>query len=212
MKYRAVIFDLDGVICSTDEYHFQAWKALAQSIGIDDFTEQDNVKQRGVSRMESLEVVLAKSAKHYSEEEKVRLADQKNELYKDMLKHMSPADLSEEVRTTLAALKAQGIKIAIGSSSKNTPLILKRLGLEHYFDAVSDGNNITKSKPDPEVFLKAAEFLQEKPCDCLVVEDALSGIEGGTRGGFDTAAIGYASNFDKATYRLNSFSDLLDVL
>lgn len=212
MKYRAVIFDLDGVICSTDEYHFQAWKALAQSIGIDDFTEQDNVKQRGVSRMESLEVVLAKSAKHYSEEEKVRLADQKNELYKDMLKHMSPADLSEEVRTTLAALKAQGIKIAIGSSSKNTPLILKRLGLEHYFDAVFDGNNITKSKPDPEVFLKAAEFLQEKPCDCLVVEDALSGIEGGTRGGFDTAAIGYASNFDKATYRLNSFSDLLDVL
>lgn len=212
MKYRAVIFDLDGVICSTDEYHFQAWKALAQSIGIDDFTEQDSVKQRGVSRMESLEVVLAKSAKHYSEEEKVRLADQKNELYKDMLKHMSPADLSEEVRTTLAALKAQGIKIAIGSSSKNTPLILKRLGLEHYFDAVFDGNNITKSKPDPEVFLKAAEFLQEKPCDCLVVEDALSGIEGGTRGGFDTAAIGYASNFDKATYRLNSFSDLLDVL
>ncbi|MGN0806782.1 MAG: HAD-IA family hydrolase, partial [Candidatus Coproplasma sp.] len=124
-------------------------------------------------------------------------------------KDMSPADLSDEVKNTLGALKKEGIKIAIGSSSKNTPLILQRLGLENYFDAVSDGNNITASKPDPEVFLKAAVYLGENPADCLVVEDALSGIEAGRRGGFDTAAIGFAAKSDKATYTLNTFSDLL---
>lgn len=208
MKYKAVIFDLDGVICSTDEYHFKAWKALANSLGIYDFTEEDNVKQRGVSRMESLEVVLAKSNRNFSAEEKVRLADEKNELYKKMLDHMSPADLSGEVKNTLDKLRAGGVKLAIGSSSKNTPLILERLGLTDFFDAVSDGNNITKSKPDPEVFLKAARFLGENPSDCLVVEDALSGVEAGKRGGFDTAAIGYAAGTDCATYRLKTFSDL----
>lgn len=212
MKYKAVIFDLDGVICSTDEYHYQAWKALAESIGIDDFTEQDNVRQRGVSRMESLEVVLEKSDKTYSYEEKVALADKKNEIYKNLLKNMSIADLSAEVKSTLDCLKARGVKIAIGSSSKNTPLILERLGLNGYFDAVSDGNNITKSKPEPEVFLKAAQFLGELPANCLVVEDALSGVEAGKRGGFDTAAVGYASRFDAATYRLKTFSDLLKIV
>lgn len=209
MKYKAVIFDLDGVICSTDEYHYLAWKALADSLGINNFGREDNVRQRGVSRMESLEVVLEKSAKTYSDKEKIAFAERKNDIYKDMLKNMSPADLSEEVKTTLDKLKRAGVKIAIGSSSKNTPLILERLGLAGYFDAVSDGNNITKSKPDPEVFLLAAQFVGEKPADCLVVEDALSGIAAGTNGGFDTAAIGYASQFDKATYNLSAFSDLL---
>lgn len=209
MKYSAVIFDLDGVICSTDEYHYLAWKSLADMLGIQNFGREDNARQRGVSRMDSLEVLLEKSDKSYTPDEKSALAEKKNDIYKKLLQNMSPDDLSDEVKNTLDALKARNVKIAIGSSSKNTPLILQRLGLEGYFDAVSDGNNITKSKPDPEVFLLAARYLDEKPESCLVVEDALTGIEAGTRGGFDTAAIGYASRFDTATYKLNTFSDLL---
>lgn len=212
MKFKAVIFDLDGVICSTDEYHYLAWKALAERLGITDFSRADNAKQRGVSRMESLEVVLAKGKRTYSAEEKLRLADEKNENYKSMLKNMSPTDLSEEVKHTLGSLKAAGVQIAIGSSSKNTPLILSRLGLSEAFDAVSDGNNITKSKPDPEVFLKAAEMLGQNPADCLVVEDALSGVEAGRRGGFTVAAVGDASRCKAADYNMQTFSDLLNIV
>lgn len=212
MKFKAVIFDLDGVICSTDEYHYLAWKALAERLGIADFGRADNAKQRGVSRMESLEVVLAKGKRTYSAEEKLRLADEKNENYKSMLKNMSPTDLSDEVKHTLGSLKAAGVQIAIGSSSKNTPLILSRLGLSEAFDAVSDGNNITKSKPDPEVFLKAAEMLGQNPADCLVVEDALSGVEAGRRGGFTVAAVGDASRCKAADYNMQTFSDLLNIV
>lgn len=211
MKYKGVIFDLDGVICSTDEYHYQAWKALAERLGIV-FTREDNARQRGVSRMESLEVVLEKSDKKFSEDEKRALADYKNKLYVSMLQEMSPKDLSAEVKSTLDMLKEKNIRIAIGSSSKNTPLILKQLGLEGYFHAVSDGNHITHSKPHPEVFLLAAELLSLNPQECLVVEDAVSGIDAGIAGGFDTAAIGYASVYEKATYHLKHFNDLLSIL
>lgn len=211
MKYKGIIFDLDGVICSTDEYHFRAWQALAEHLGIA-FSREDNARQRGVSRMESLEIVLEKSNRQYSDEEKRTLADYKNNFYVAMLQEMSPSDLSPEVKRTLDALKDRGIKIAIGSSSKNTPLILKRLGLEGYFDAVSDGNMITHSKPHPEVFLLAAQLLALQPKDCLVVEDAVSGIDAGVAGGFDTAAIGYACTYEKAVYRLKCFEDILSVI
>lgn len=211
MKYKGVIFDLDGVICSTDEYHYRAWKALADRLGIP-FSREDNARQRGVSRMESLEIVLEKSDRPYSEEEKKELAEYKNRLYVEMLQEMSENDLSKEVKSTLNALKRGGIKIAIGSSSKNTPLILERLGLRGYFDAVSDGNHITHSKPHPEVFLLAAQFLALQPQQCLVVEDAVSGIDAGITGGFDTAAIGYATVYEKATYRLQKFEDILSII
>lgn len=211
MKYKGVIFDLDGVICSTDEYHYRAWKALADRLGIP-FSREDNARQRGVSRMESLEIVLEKSDRPYSEEEKKELAEYKNRLYVEMLQEMSENDLSKEVKSTLDALKRGGIKIAIGSSSKNTPLILERLGLRGYFDAVSDGNHITHSKPHPEVFLLAAQFLALQPQQCLVVEDAVSGIDAGITGGFDTAAIGYATVYEKATYRLQKFEDILSII
>lgn len=211
MKYKGVIFDLDGVICSTDEYHYRAWKALADRLGIP-FSREDNARQRGVSRMESLEIVLEKSDRPYSEEEKKELAEYKNRLYVEMLQEMSENDLSKEVKSTLDALKRGGIKIAIGSSSKNTPLILERLGLRGYFDAVSDGNHITHSKPHPEVFLLAAQFLALQPQQCLVVEDAVSGIDAGITGGFDTAAIGYATVYEKATYRLQRFEDILSII
>ena len=165
---------MDGVICSTDEYHFLAWKALADIIGIEDFTREDNKLQRGISRMESLEVLLKKSSISYSDEQKIALAETKNDIYKNMLEKMSESDLDGEVLSTLNKLREMGLKLAIGSSSKNTPYILERLGLGNFFDAVADGNCVTHSKPHPEVFLKAAEFLKLEPRDCLVVEDAYS--------------------------------------
>lgn len=208
MRFKGIIFDLDGVICFTDKYHYKAWKALADKLGIY-FDEEINDRLRGVSRMASLDIILERSEKKYSEEEKLRFAEEKNELYRDLLAEMSPSDISDEVRKTLSALRERGLKLAIGSSSKNTPLILKKTDTAKYFDAVSDGNNITFSKPDPEVFLKAAGFLGLKPEQCLVVEDAFSGIEAGVAGGFATAGIGPASQYEKTDYPLNCFDDLL---
>ena len=175
-KLNAVIFDLDGVICFTDKYHFQAWKKLADEEGIY-FDEEINDRLRGVSRMDSLDIILERAFREYTQEEKTQMAARKNESYVHLLDQMSPADLSVEVKDTLDELRKRGYKLAIGSSSKNTKKILKQIGLGDYFDAISDGTNITKSKPDPEVFLKAAEMLGEKPENCMVVEDALAGIE-----------------------------------
>lgn len=211
-KYKGIIFDLDGVICSTDEYHYQAWKALADKIGAEGFSRADNARQRGVSRMESLEIVLERAPRAYSEAEKQALASWKNEAYRALLGHMSPADLAPEVKTTLDTLRAMDLKLAIGSSSKNAPFILERLGLAGWFDALSDGNCITRSKPDPEVFLLAAGMLGLKPDECLVVEDAFSGIDAGFAGGFDTAAIGDATRYDRPDYKLASFSGLLKIV
>ena len=210
MAFKGVIFDLDGVICFTDEYHYLAWKAMADSIGVE-FDRTINNRLRGVSRMASLEIILERSAIAYSPEEKLALATKKNDLYKEYLKQMSPRDLSTEVKATLDALRDAGLKLAIGSSSKNTPFILGQLGLEGFFDAVSDGNNITNSKPDPEVFLKAAQFLGLKPVDCLVVEDAVSGAEAGHRGGFRVACVGDASKAGVGDYNLRSIAQLAEI-
>lgn len=205
---KAVIFDLDGVICFTDKYHYIAWKKLADKNGIY-FDEEINNRLRGVSRMDSLDIILERATKKYSDAEKEDMAAEKNATYVELLKEMSPADLSDEVKNTLDELRNRGYKLAIGSSSKNTKLILNQLGLGEFFDAVSDGTNITKSKPDPEVFLKAAEFVGENPADCLVVEDAKAGIEAATAGGFKSAGLGEATEHPNVTYKLNSFKDLL---
>ena len=176
MRYSGIIFDLDGVICSTDEYHYLAWKALADRLRIP-FDRERNDLLRGVSRMQSLEIILEKSGRSFTAAEKAALAEEKNSLYRRLLGRMSPADLPDDVRRTLGALRGAGLRLAIGSSSKNTPFILRQIGLEGFFDAVADGNCITRSKPDPEVFLKAAEMLGLPPRDCLVVEDAVSGAQ-----------------------------------
>ena len=212
MNFKAIIFDLDGVICSTDEYHYQAWKKMADSMGIY-FDRTINNRLRGVSRMESLEIIL----EHYqgqplSDAKKEALATMKNDNYRESLHQMSTADLSDEVRDTLNALRAKGLWLAIGSSSKNTPFILKQLGLENFFDAVSDGNNITRSKPDPEVFLKAAQFVNMEPADCLVVEDAVSGAQAGHAGGFQVACVGDASAAGAGDFNLKSFGQLLELV
>ena len=198
MKYQAVIFDLDGVICFTDEYHYLAWKQMADSLGVY-FDREINNRLRGVSRMESLEIVLERyEGPALSAERKAELAAMKNDIYR-------------EVRSTLDGLRGMGLKLAIGSSSKNTPFILGQLGLGSYFDAVSDGNNITRSKPDPEVFLKAAEMLGLEPSVCLVVEDAVSGAQAGHAGGFDVACVGDAAKARSGEYNMDSIKELLAI-
>lgn len=208
MKYKAVIFDLDGVICSTDHSHYLAWKEIAEEIGIS-FDTAVNNRLRGIGRMDSLEILLGSRSGEFTEEAKIELAEQKNALYRNSLKNMSPSDLSPDVKATLDQIRAKGLKIAIGSSSKNTKMILEQIGLENYFDAISDGTNITRSKPDPEVFLKASDYLGIEPRYCLVVEDAKAGVEAALAANMDCAAIGDAANYELATYRLNHLTDLL---
>ena len=206
---KGLIFDLDGVLLSTDRFHFLAWKKLADRMGIN-FTEKDNERLRGVSRMESLEIVLSLSADpvSLSDEEKLALATEKNEVYREYLKKLTPADVSDEVRETLAALRAKGYPLAVGSSSKNTRFILAQTELTDAFDAIADGNDIKNSKPDPEVFLKAAELIGIAPADCAVVEDAEAGLEAANRGGM--LSIAYASAIDcpLGKVKLHNFSDL----
>ena len=209
---KAVIFDLDGVICFTDKYHYLAWKKLADRLGIY-FDEQINNRLRGVSRMASLEIILERSEKEYTQEEKEAFAEEKNNDYREYLMTMSPADLSEEVKTTLDALRAKGYLLAIGSSSKNTKLILSKIGLGAYFDAIADGNDITHSKPDPEVFLCAAAKLGVPAAECAVVEDALAGIQAAKGGGMIALALGGdAENCGLEDYDLKGFGDLLNIL
>lgn len=209
-QYTGVIFDLDGVICFTDKYHYQAWKAVADKLGIE-FNEQINNRLRGVSRMDSLKIILERYDGKLSQQEKEAIAQEKNDIYRKLLEKMSPADLSDEVKNTLDTLRARGLKLAIGSSSKNTKFILARLGLGDYFDAISDGTNITRSKPDPQVFQMAAEFIGMKPETCLVVEDAKAGIEAARAGGFDSAGLGEAASCGLATYAMKTFSDLKSI-
>lgn len=206
-KYQAVIFDLDGVICFTDKYHYQAWKAVADELGVY-FDETINNRLRGVSRMDSLEIILERYDGRLTDAQKVAIAEKKNALYRELLQNMSPSDLSAEVKSTLDALRADGLKLAIGSSSKNTRFILSQLGLEGFFDAISDGTNITRSKPDPQVFTMAAGFLGLDPSVCLVVEDAQAGIAAARAGGFDSAGLGEAAACGQATYALGCFADL----
>ena len=211
MALKAVIFDLDGVICFTDEYHYLAWKAMADSIDVP-FDRTINNRLRGVSRMASLDIILEKSDTTFSDAEKAVLAQQKNELYKQYLLRISPEDLSKEVRDTLDALRGAGLRLAIGSSSKNTPLILQQLGLSGFFDAVSDGNGITHSKPDPEVFSKAAGMLGLPPEACLVVEDAVSGAEAGHRAGMRVACLGDAALAKAGDHNMDSITELTDIV
>jgi beta-phosphoglucomutase len=205
---KAVIFDLDGVIVSTDELHYQGWKYMADSEGIY-FDREINERLRGVSRMESLEIIMEKAEKTYTEEQKEALATQKNDFYKELLStKLSAADILPGVMNVLNGLKAAGVKIAIGSSSKNSPTILKQIGLDQIWDAISDGNNITNSKPDPEVFLYAADKLDLNPTDCLVVEDAEAGITAAIRANMKTLAVGSAATDPRANLAAEDMSKI----
>ncbi len=208
---KAVIFDLDGVIVSTDEFHFKAWKYMAAKEGID-FDRKVNNRLRGVSRMESLNIILEKAHKKYTEEEKIKLAQTKNDVYVNSLLEIDETHILPGVLGVIEALKKRHIKIAIGSSSRNAKVILKRIKLFDTFDAIADGTDIKNSKPAPDVFLVAANKLGINPNDCLVVEDAEAGIKAAKRAGMFAFAVGDATKSEEADYKAEDINELLDVV
>lgn len=197
MNLKACIFDLDGVIVDTAKYHFIAWKELAAELGFE-FTEEHNERLKGVSRMTSLEILLEVGEVSLPEDQKLKLAEQKNQCYVSYIEKMTPGEILPGVVEFLTELKKAGIKTAIGSASKNAPLILSRLNLNKHFDAIVDGNKVSKAKPDPEVFLKGAEAVNAEPATCVVFEDAAAGVEAALNGGMKCVGIGQPENLGKA--------------
>ena len=209
---KGIIFDLDGVLISTDKFHYLAWKQLADKLGIP-FSEKDNEQLRGVSRMESLELILKNDPSvKLTDEEKIAAATEKNDRYREYLKTMTPDDVSAEVRETLVALREMGYKLAVGSSSKNAKFILSQTDLTSYFDAIADGNDIKNSKPDPEVFLTAASFIGLDPSVCAVVEDAEAGLEAAVAAKMLPVAYASAYGSELGKVQLANFAQLRDVL
>lgn len=186
---KACIFDLDGVIVDTAIYHYKAWKQLANQLGFD-FTEEDNEKLKGISRKESLDLILSWGGVVKTEAERDMLAHRKNDWYVEMISEMSPREILPGADDFLKLLKGEGYKIALGSASKNAGIILDKVGLTAYFDGIVDGNIVTASKPDPRVFLKGAEMLDTSPEQCVVFEDAIAGIEAAKAGGMKVIGIG----------------------
>jgi len=205
MPKPAFIFDLDGVIVSTDEFHYLGWKQMADEEGIC-FDRTINERLRGVSRMESLSIILEKANRAYSQIEMEQMATRKNKYYRQLLEQLSPANILPGVADFLAVLKEAGIKMAIGSSSKNTPMILEKIGLADFFDAVADGNQIKNSKPDPEVFLLAAALLGVDPASCVVVEDAEAGVDAARAAGMKVIGVGSAASSQNADFRAADLS------
>jgi beta-phosphoglucomutase len=207
-KIKAIIFDLDGVIVDTAIFHFQAWKKLANTMGFD-LTEAQNEQLKGISRLESLDILLEiGKTDAVSNEEKQQLATRKNEWYRENILKMTPQDILPGVKNFLEELKKADYKIAIGSSSKNAGTILKRIGMKDFIDAVVDGTKITRSKPDPEVFLKGAQELNIPPEQCLVFEDAESGIEAAKNAGMKTIGVGKPENLPKADKVIPGFKNI----
>ena len=208
---KGIIFDLDGVIIHTDHYHYLAWEKMASQFHLS-FDEMLNHKLRGISRMDSLNTIIEYNKASFSYEQKEMMADIKNTYYQSFLDELTEEDLDKEIKETLDELKAKGFKLAIGSSSRNAKRILKNIGLIDFFDAISDGTNIEKSKPDPEVFLKAAERLGLNPESCCVIEDADSGIQAAKNAGMLAIGYGSAKNSEQTDVKLETFSDLLDII
>ncbi len=188
-QVNGCIFDLDGVICDTAKYHFIAWKSLADQLGIS-FTEEDNERLKGVSRMESLEILLSLGTKIYNEEEKKRFAEEKNNRYIQYISKMTREELLPGVEALLMKLRSEGIKIALGSVSKNASAIIDCLEIGKFFDGIIDGNNVTHAKPDPEVFLLGAAAIGIEPKYCVVFEDAVAGVQAAHRAGMKCVGIG----------------------
>ena len=207
---NAIIFDLDGVLVSTDELHYRAWSALADRLGVP-FDRAQNDRCRGISRMASLDIVLERAGRTYTRAEKEAFAAEKNDNYRAMLGTLTPDDTLDGVPETLAELKRRGYALALASVSRNAPLILERTGLGEYLDAVADGNCITRSKPDPEVFLVAAERLGLPPAECAAMDDAVAGIAAGRAAGMLTIGFGDSAKNRAADHNLERFPQLLDL-
>ncbi len=194
---KACIFDLDGVIVDTARYHFIAWKALADELGFE-FTEQDNERLKGVSRMRSLDILLEIGGIEFPQEKKDELAKRKNEHYRSFITEMTPDEILPGAMDFIKEVKDNDLLIALGSASKNAMTILDRLNLTSWFDAVIDGTKVSNAKPDPEVFLKGAEALKTPPANCVVFEDAEAGVEAALRGGMKCVGIGSPDVLGKA--------------
>lgn len=203
---EACLFDLDGVVVDTAKYHYIAWKALAKELGFE-FTIEDNERLKGVSRMQSLEILLEIGGKQFSETEKLAMAEKKNTLYVSFIEKMTPEETLPGVENFLQELKDNGIKIALGSASKNAPMILDRIQLSGMFDEIVDGNSISEAKPNPEVFLKGAEKLKVLPENCIVFEDAIAGIEAAQNAGMYSVGIGEPETLGFADLVIPGFED-----
>jgi beta-phosphoglucomutase len=203
---RAFIFDLDGVITDTAHLHFVAWQRLAQSQGLS-FDEAFNEKLKGVSRMDSLELILAQGSRSYTQEEKLALADDKNNFYVGLIDGITPADLLPGALDTLKRVRELGCSVGLASASKNALSVLDRLGITSLFDHVVDANTVARGKPDPEVFLRAASALNCQPSDCIGVEDAIAGVQSIKAAGMYAIGIGSPTELHQADKVLPNLKD-----
>lgn len=205
---NVAIFDLDGVIVDTAHYHFVAWQRLANELGVP-FTEHDNERLKGVSRMQSLDIILGLGGLTKSEDEKVKLADRKNAWFVEYIQAIRPEEIFPGVRQLIEELKSQGIKVALASSSKNARTVLKNLRIENLFQGYVDGTMVTHSKPHPEIFLTAARQLNEPPAHCVVFEDAGAGVEAALAAGMKCVGVGAPENVGKAHRVVKNTADFL---
>lgn len=206
-KIRTYIFDLDGVIVDTAKYHFQAWKNSAEELGIE-FTKDSNELLKGVSRIRSLEIILELGNKKISDAEFDRILNEKNKNYLSYIEKMDASEILPGVLDALKWIKNEGGKIVLGSASKNAKPILEKVGLMEYFDAIVDGNDVSKAKPDPEVFLLGAERTNSKPEECLVFEDAVAGIQAANNAGMLSIGIGEKEILKEADYVFADFTQI----
>ena len=207
MPVKALLFDLDGVIVDTAIFHYQAWRRMANSLGFD-ITDEFNEQLKGISRTESLDIILTHGSLMLSDEKKAQLAAQKNEWYLELVSQMTPANILPGVTDFFVQVKAAGLKTAIGSVSKNARLILERISMLDDFDAIIDGTKISRGKPDPEVFLKGALELAVQPDECVVFEDAVAGIEAAKRGGMRAVGIGEPTVLTQADLVVASLAEI----
>jgi beta-phosphoglucomutase len=204
---KACIFDLDGVIVDTAVYHYKAWKRLANELGFE-ITEEDNEKLKGVSRTRSLELILQWGGISKTDAEKEELAERKNRWYVEMISRMTPDEVLPGAKEFLESCISAGIKTALGSASKNSGMILHNTKIAHLFNVVIDGNKVSKPKPDPEVFLKGAEELNEPPENCVVFEDAIAGVEAAIAGGMKVVGVGSAQALGMANLVINGLNEM----
>lgn len=205
MRFTALLFDLDGVLVDTAKYHYIAWKALAEELGIP-FTLKDNERLKGVSRQRSLDIVLEICGVDKTPEEREALCTEKNERYLSYIRKMEPEEILPGVRDFLTEARRQGYKIALGSASKNARLILDRLELTDLFDAIVDGYMVTQAKPDPEVFALGGRLLEARPSQCLVFEDSVAGIQAAHAEGMTAVGIGTREDLPEADLVLPGFA------
>ena len=210
LRYQGVTFYMDGVLGRTDRLHYQAWVQFTEKYGLL-FSEELNDRIQGRGRIVSMDMVLGEWGKTLSAEQKDALILEKNDIFLSLLRELTPDSTAPGVRETLTALRQSGVRLALGSSSKNAPAVIRQIGLGDFFEVRVDGTMISNAKPAPDIFLAAARGLGLSPSECLVVDDAAAGAEAACRGGFDLAGIGPSAKDPRCRCRLNTFSDLLTI-